>query len=200
MAVIEVLIVACWVIFILVILTGVRFTKRTAERSSRKSRLAYGIPLFFSVFLLINGVGNQNVNRAGIGLPFNYLHISLLPDTVLVPLVGGIVVMLGLFLGLWARITLGSNWSGSVTFKEHHELIQKGPYARVRHPMYSAFLFMYLGTAMFLGTLGGFIGLPLFFLGCWIKLQQEESLMMKHFSEQYTEYRKRVKALIPFLI
>jgi protein-S-isoprenylcysteine O-methyltransferase Ste14 len=94
----------------------------------------------------------------------------------------------------------GTNWSGSVTFKEKHELIEKGPYAYVRHPLYTGLLMMFLGTAVEAGTLGGLIGFPFFFIGCWIKLKQEESLMTKHFGQEYTRYTTKVKALIPYLL
>jgi protein-S-isoprenylcysteine O-methyltransferase Ste14 len=52
----------------------------------------------------------------------------------------------GAAFGVWARLTIGMNWSGNVTFKEGHELIQSGPYRYVRHPIYSALLLMGLGS------------------------------------------------------
>jgi protein-S-isoprenylcysteine O-methyltransferase Ste14 len=106
----------------------------------------------------------------------------------------------GLALALWARVTLGRNWSGIVTFKENHELIRNGPYSYVRHPIYSAILMMMLGSALAIGTLGALIGLPLILLGVWLKLRQEEALMTKHFPAEYSSYRSQVRALIPGLL
>jgi protein-S-isoprenylcysteine O-methyltransferase Ste14 len=114
-------------------------------------------------------------------------------------LVGLVLTVLGLLLAIWARVVLGGNWSGSVTFKEDHELIVRGPYALVRHPIYTALLLMYLGTELAIGTVGGLVGWPIFFLSFWIKFRQEEALMIAHFGEQYSVYRKRVRALIPFV-
>jgi protein-S-isoprenylcysteine O-methyltransferase Ste14 len=108
------------------------------------------------------------------------------------------LAVLGLFLALWARGTLGKNWSGTVTFKENHELIERGPYALVRHPIYTAMLLMYLGTALALGRSGGLVGFPILFLSFWIKYRQEEALMLVHFGDQYRAYMKRVRALVPF--
>ena len=58
---------------------------------------------------------------------------------------------------------------------------------------------MGLGTAIASGLLVAFVGLLLFFIGFWIKLKQEESLLLSHFPDEYPAYRTRVKALVPFV-
>ena len=70
----------------------------------------------------------------------------------------------GLLFAVWAREHLGSNWSRSVTIKQGHELITTGPYAVVRHPIYTGILAGHLGTAIALSQVGGFIGFVLIFL------------------------------------
>jgi protein-S-isoprenylcysteine O-methyltransferase Ste14 len=105
-----------------------------------------------------------------------------------------------LILALWARRTIGANWSGIVTLKRDHELVTGGPYRYVRHPIYSGILAMFLATALAVGRAGGFMGFVLCFASFWIKLRQEEALMMRHFPERYPAYRARVKALVPFVI
>ena len=80
---------------------------------------------------------------------------------------------------------LGGNWSDTVTFKENHELIERGPYGLVRHPIYAALLLMFMGTALAMGTMGGLVGLLFFFLSFLIKYRQEEALMTKHFGDRY---------------
>ena len=175
-------------------------TKRTVERQSPASRLQYGIPLLLAFFLLANGIGSQTVPGIEIKHPVYPLSVPVLPASLEIMEIGLVLAILGLIFGLWARMTLGSNWSGSVTFKEDHELIQKGPYAFVRHPIYSALLLLYLGTAIAIGTIGGFIGFPLLFISCWIKLKQEEDVMIRHFQSPCLEYQKSVKALIPCVL
>lgn len=66
--------------------------------------------------------------------------------------------MTGLLLALWSRFVLGRNWSAAVTVKQGHSLVRNGPYAIVRHPIYSGFLLALLGTAIARGTVGAFIG------------------------------------------
>ena len=70
----------------------------------------------------------------------------------------------------------------------------------MRHPIYSAILMMFFATALAVGRSGGFAGLVLCFASFWIKLRQEEALMMRHFPNEYPAYRARVKALVPFVI
>ena len=106
--------------------------------------------------------------------------------------------MLGLLVTLWARWTLAGNWSSDVTFKQGHELIRRGPYRFVRHPIYTGLLMMCLGTAIEIGhsRLAGLLVAAAF----WIKLKQEERLLLRHFPDEYPAYQKQVKAIVPFLI
>jgi protein-S-isoprenylcysteine O-methyltransferase Ste14 len=121
------------------------------------------------------------------------------PDTLALRITGDVTVLIGLIIALWARIILGGNWSASVTFKENHELIERGPYRFVRHPIYTGILLMILGTAIISGRAGPFLALIICFLVYWQKLRQEEALLTRHFPETYPGYKSRTKALIPFL-
>src|SRR5438552_12237316 len=76
--------------------------------------------------------------------------------TLLTGLVGDALALAGLALMLWARVTLGRNWSGGVVLKEDHELIQRGPYAYVRHPIYSGVFLLMLGFAVLKGRISTF--------------------------------------------
>jgi protein-S-isoprenylcysteine O-methyltransferase Ste14 len=104
-----------------------------------------------------------------------------------------------LLVALWARRTLAGNWSRAVTFKQDHELIQAGPYRFARHPIYTGMILMALGGAVAGGRLHCWLGFLLICAGFWIKLSQEESLLLRHFQADYPAYRARVKALVPFV-
>jgi protein-S-isoprenylcysteine O-methyltransferase Ste14 len=108
----------------------------------------------------------------------------------------------GLGWAVWARIHLGRNWSGFVTVKQDHELIQSGPYRITRHPIYTGVLLAIFGTLLALApTYGGALGMALACIGFYIKLRQEEAVMTRTFPEAYPAYRRRVRAaLVPFLI
>ena len=106
----------------------------------------------------------------------------------------------GVALAIWARRTLGKNWSGNPTIKVGHELIVSGPYRFVRHPIYTGFLVAIVGTLIGSGKVRDLVVLALGLVGVSVKLKIEESLMMRQFPEAYPEYRKRTKALIPFVL
>jgi protein-S-isoprenylcysteine O-methyltransferase Ste14 len=106
----------------------------------------------------------------------------------------------GCALAIWARACLGSNWSAMVTVKENHELILRGPYAVVRHPMYSGFLLAIAGTAIAVGEIRAFIGLGLAFIAFFLKSAAEEQFMREEFSDEYARYSQRVRRLIPFIL
>jgi Isoprenylcysteine carboxyl methyltransferase (ICMT) family len=80
-----------------------------------------------------------------------------------------------LLLALWARVTIGRNWSASVTLKKGHELIRTGPYALVRHPIYSGFLLMIIGTMIFIGRLVGIIVVAATIAGFWMGESQGQT-------------------------
>jgi len=178
----------CWFTFLLYWWITARQVKATAEKQSLESALEHRIPVLVSILFLMD---------EKLPYPMNLMLISRAEWM----LVAGIAIcVFGLFVTIWARRTLAGNWSSDVTFKEGHELIKTGPYRFVRHPIYTGLLLMCLGTAIEIGRLRGFIALAVMAIGFWIKLKQEERLMLQHFPDQYPAYRKNVKALVPFII
>jgi protein-S-isoprenylcysteine O-methyltransferase Ste14 len=87
-----------------------------------------------------------------------------------------------------------------VTLKEGHELVERGPYRFVRHPIYTGILTMFFATALALGHLAGFAATFLMFASFWIKLRDEEHLMLQQFPDRYAAYRRRAKRIIPFVL
>ena len=75
-----------------------------------------------------------------------------------------------------------------------------GPYRIVRHPIYTGLLLAYLSTAIVHGALRGFVGFLLLLLGFGLKLRMEEAFMVQQFGNAYLDYKRRVKALVPFLV
>jgi protein-S-isoprenylcysteine O-methyltransferase Ste14 len=100
----------------------------------------------------------------------------------------------------WARLYLGRLWSGSVTRKEDHHIVDTGPYALVRHPIYTGIIVASAATAIARGTPTAFIGLGLMILGCWIKAKLEESFLRSELgAAHYDAYASRTGMLLPFL-
>ncbi len=132
--------------------------------------------------------------------PASSTHSQLWQTDVALGVVADCIFIAGAAFTVWARVTLGRNWSAEVVFKQDHELIETGPYAIVRHPIYTGMLAMGLATAIGYGQVFGFVLLCAFTLGIWVKSRQEERLMADHFPGAYAEYKRRVHALIPFVL
>lgn len=99
----------------------------------------------------------------------------------------------------WARLHLGTLWSGMVTRKENHRIVETGPYALVRHPIYTGLILSAFATAFAIGHIESVLGAGLIALGCWIKARLEERFLSQDLGPDYAAYRQRVKMLVPFV-
>lgn len=111
-----------------------------------------------------------------------------------------LMVALGLGFTIWARVALAGNWSACVTIKEGHDLIRRGPYRWVRHPIYTGLLVAFAGSALARGEWRGVVATAIAFAALWRKLRVEERWMGETFGPAYDAYRAEVAALIPFLL
>src|SRR5215471_444194 len=179
----------CWLVFVAIWVIGSVSTKRTVYRETRGQRLRYWVLLVIAYFLLLYG------RR----LPFP-LNLRIVPHVAPTAWTAAVLCIMGLVFAVWARVTLGRNWSGVVTLKQGHELVERGPYRFVRHPIYTGILTMFFATALALGHLAGFAATLLLFASFWIKLRDEEQLMLQQFPDRYAAYRRRVKRIIPFVL
>jgi protein-S-isoprenylcysteine O-methyltransferase Ste14 len=182
------IIVACWITFLVYWFSTARKVKATAERQSLLSTLAHRISVGLGCWMLIYW-----------RLP-SPMNLVLIPRTYWTQIIAAVICVYGLYVTIWARRTLAGNWSSDVTFKQGHELVKTGPYRFVRHPIYTGLLIMCVGTAIEIGQLRGFLAIVVVGIGFWIKLKQEERLLLQHFPEAYPAYCKQVKALVPFVI
>jgi protein-S-isoprenylcysteine O-methyltransferase Ste14 len=132
-------------------------------------------------------------------LRFLHLNTRFLPENTVIILIGIAITLMALIFGIWARRQLGENWSAQVTLKEGHELIRTGPYRWVRHPIYTAFFFAMIGTALSLGQVRGIVSVILLFTTYQFKMRREETLLLTQFGDQYRRYQTEVSAF-PFRI
>jgi protein-S-isoprenylcysteine O-methyltransferase Ste14 len=175
-----------WETLGLVWLVGLAFTKRTVRSQSSGTR-AFHLALVLLGFAL---TGSQYFRQGWLGMRF-------LPDTPAWAVTGMALTLVGCLFATWARLALGSNWSGRATVKAGHELIVSGPYALARHPIYTGLLLAAAGTGLSHGEWRCVLGIALIALAFAIKIAQEEKLMVQTFPQAYPQYRQKVKALIP---
>jgi protein-S-isoprenylcysteine O-methyltransferase Ste14 len=110
------------------------------------------------------------------------------------------VMAVGLLFTWSARIYLGKLWSSAITRKEGHRIVDTGPYALVRHPIYSGLILALIATAVAEGRVTGLIGAALVIFGLWLKGRSEERFLTVELgADAYASYCSRVPMLVPFL-
>jgi protein-S-isoprenylcysteine O-methyltransferase Ste14 len=179
-----------WTFFLLYWRIKATNTKTTQRLESAATRI-------LRVFIFLIAIVLLSTTRIPL-LP--WLYLQLWPVGFWHFWLGAAVTIAGLLFAVWAREHLGRNWSHSVTIKQGHELITTGPYAVVRHPIYTGILTGFLGMAIAISEVRGFIAFVLVFLALWIKLRMEEQWMRSRFGETYATYAHQTAALVPYLL
>jgi protein-S-isoprenylcysteine O-methyltransferase len=127
-----------------------------------------------------------------------FRFVNFAPINPWISSLGLAISVVGLVIFVWGRERLGKNWSQGVSAKHEHELVTTGPYRIVRNPMYCGGIIAGVGSAMASG--GGFVFLLLFLTAIFVwRVGAEDRLMQQQFPSEYPAYRKRTKALIPFV-
>jgi protein-S-isoprenylcysteine O-methyltransferase Ste14 len=165
-----------------------RDVKRTERREPLGSRLLHLGPMVLAALLLAS---------PGYGVPG--LSARVVPWAPWAYWLGFAVTCAGLAFAVWARRHIGRNWSAIVTLKQDHELVTTGPYALVRHPIYTGLLLGFLGWAIAVDRWRGVLAVAIVFVALLRKYRLEERWMHERFGATYDAYRARVKALVPFL-
>jgi protein-S-isoprenylcysteine O-methyltransferase Ste14 len=184
---IQVLFPTLWIAWLIYWWVSARNVKETRWQEPLGSQLLHRVPLLLGALLF----------AAPRLLPLA-LRRRLLPLGALAPTVGVLLIAAGLGFSVWARRHLGRNWSSQVVVKADHALIRSGPYSRLRHPIYTGLLLAFLGTAVIIGEVRGFLAFVLLLISFGIKSRAEEARMRETFPE-YERYRRETSALIPYV-
>jgi len=163
-----------------------RNVKTSVRTEPIHSRLLHIVPLMIAATLLFPS-----------HVPLPVLSERFMPPAAWPFWVGAASTLAGILFTVWARVHLGRNWSGVVTVKEDHELIQSGPYGIVRHPIYSGLLLAFAGSALARGEWRGVVAVAIVAWAFWRKLRTEERWMRERFGSAYQSYSERVPALVP---
>ena len=119
--------------------------------------------------------------------PLEYLYFATFqPRTAWMEAIGVGLVLLGSTLFVWARRTLGRHYSGHVSVKKEHELVQNGPYRMIRHPAYAGYLLAAFGLALGFSSLLGFVAtLLILFPAAVYRIRVEDRMLAEHFDTQF---------------
>ena len=179
---------AVWITFLIYWQIKAANTKNTQRLEPAGSRILRALTMLVAIVLL-----------STTWIPLPWLYRPLWRAGFWPFWLGAALTVGGLLFAVWAREHLGRNWSRSVSIKEDHELITTGPYAVVRHPIYTGILAGFLGLAIAISEVRGFVVFVLIFLGFWAKFSMEEKWMRSQFGETYAQYVHRTAALVPHL-
>ena len=172
-----------WAAYWLISARGVKPARRHESTASRAGHI---VPLTVALALLAMPA------RPGTWLAARFVEPSLGPE-----LAGAAITVAALALTVWARRVLGTNWSGTVTVKQDHQLITAGPYRYVRHPIYSGLLLAFAGSALASGQWRGPLALVIAGYALWRKWRLEERWMRETFGSAWSDYAARTPAVVP---
>jgi protein-S-isoprenylcysteine O-methyltransferase Ste14 len=175
-----------WVAWAISWFVAAAWSRQISKRIPPRDMLSYRLPIIAGAILLWH--------RTGEALGAQHLwHVGYNGAYALVG-----VAVAGFLFAWWARIYLGPLWSGAVTIKDDHTVVDTGPYALVRHPIYTGLITATAATAAAIATWPAIAGFVLITLGIWIKARIEERFLAAELGEcAYGAYRRRVPMLLP---
>ncbi|MEA1084310.1 isoprenylcysteine carboxylmethyltransferase family protein [Sphingomonas sp. CD22] len=164
--------------------------RRPAERGSRRDAASL-------IGIAIQGLGGVIAASGPVRATLDPLGSAALVQAALT----AALLAAALTLFVWATAAMGRNWSLVARTRADHALITTGPFARMRHPIYTALALVVIALALALGHLPRLtLALPVYALGTWLRVRIEERLLQAMFGATYEAYAARVKRFVPGLI
>jgi protein-S-isoprenylcysteine O-methyltransferase Ste14 len=175
-----------WTVFLVYWFISAFRLKAVKQREAPGQRLLHVIPMVISYLLLFR----DDLSRGALAVRFA-------PDTQWIGETGFALVAIGIAFAIWARWHLGTNWSGTVTLKEDHELIRTGPYRNIRHPIYTGMLLALAGSAIALGEVRGLLGFVISWAALFFKARREENILRQEFGLKFQEHLQQTGMFLP---
>jgi len=175
-----------WALWALCWMAMAFLSKSTKRRESVAQRLQHVIPSIIGFLLLFRD-----------GFSTRWLARPMFPDYPALMTACIATTAAGLLFSVWARLTLGSNWSGTVTIKANHELIRRGPYRFIRHPIYTGMLLALLATAVTQRLASGLLGFIIILFALYRKARREESFLAQEFGTAFAEQQRHTGMFLP---
>jgi len=183
----RVIFAAIWIVWIVSWIAAAFWVNRTEKRAWNPTTVAYRAAILVGAVLLTPWVARRFATvplwHVGFGGAYGLAALTLA----------------GLLFTWWARLHLGRLWSGAITRKEGHRVVATGPYALVRHPIYTGLIFALFATAIAQARPSALAGAALIAFGLWVKARAEEGFLAAELGgDAYGDYRRRVPMLVPF--
>ena len=148
------------------------------------------------LWIIIQGIG---IGIAG----FGPIAVTLDPYSAKA-IVEGVAVLALMLSAVWlfdaSSRAMGRNWALVARTRDDGELVQSGPFALIRNPIYVALGCFMVAMAIAYGhTLNLLVAAPIFAIGTWMRVKHEEVVLRATFPE-YDTYAARVKRFVPGLL
>lgn len=177
-----------WIVWLISWFAAAAWSERTVRRPAVRREVLYRVLTLAGAMFMFGF--NPDGERA---------DTPLWPVASIIGWLLACLVICGFLFTWWARIHLGQLWSSSVTRKEHHHVVDSGPYAIVRHPIYTGLLLAIIATVLVRATIITLTGSALIAAGIYVKARVEEEFLRQQLGESYDAYARRVPMLVPFL-
>jgi protein-S-isoprenylcysteine O-methyltransferase Ste14 len=182
-----VLVMLCWFAFAAVFVFRKQPPKAPDQKRDRSS--IPGVALQALAYAIVWSIHRQFFSPIVAGVEW----LELVAAVIAIAAAFGSVLLI-----MSAVKTLGKEWSITARMVQDHKLATKGPYARVRHPIYTGMLGMLVATGLAISSWSVLpAAIVVFAIGTWIRVRSEERLLRETFGPQFEEYARRVPAVIP---
>jgi len=178
-----------WILFLVFWIVSSFRAKRISKREGRGGVLGRVLITVVACFLLIRA----DDPRLGT------LTQRFVPERLWIAWVAAAMTAFGVLFAIWARVHIGKYWSSTVALKSEHQLIRTGPYARIRHPIYTGIILAIAGTALAVGRYAAIVALVIYVVAFWFKARKEEALLAGEFGPAFDEHRRRTGFFLPKL-
>jgi len=126
------------------------------------------------------------------------LGLALFPIDLVEGLVALAVMLSGLGLRVWAAVTLGGYYNRTLMTTKDHRVVTTGPYSRIRHPAYLGVILLWLGFGVLSGNLIIAFIFPVMFVVVYLyRISVEEKMLVKELGEDYVQYQRKTRRLVP---
>lgn len=191
-------ILGVWTVWGVSWLVAALWANRTVGRPVASREAGYRL-LNLAGFVLLFGDGWPRPGPHGIAITPAFHLPALWHSPAAFGWAMAALALAGMMLAWWARLSLGRLWSAAVTRKADHKVVDTGPYAIVRHPIYSGLLMASAALAFAKGTPLALVGFVILLIGYRTKARLEERFLAEELGhEAYAAYRARVPMLLPF--
>ncbi|HEY9760071.1 MAG TPA: isoprenylcysteine carboxylmethyltransferase family protein [Oculatellaceae cyanobacterium] len=182
-----------YILIYIVLLTVGRFLsqrQRKSENPLSQTQMIAKDPTAIAMALSIS---------IGFGMPLLEAALRELSLQTWMTVTGITLMVIGFSLGYYANRTIADNWSPIIDKTKEQKLTTGGVYSVVRHPLYLSGLLLLVGTNLFFGNSWSWLSTILVLVITLYRIPVEEKQLESRFGQEYTDYKRQTKALIPWV-